>query len=194
MLLVVALGLSVVDGQKTSFKIARGTPRSIISTRAVGAADSNDGQYIATGNEGRYVRSGNEGQYFGKDDARYDHIETKSGQHTVEKRNEYVARAKIQKSPAYRFAKTAFKQPVIATTAATTLPPTETPRPLPPIKQQPRFIKAQPRIIPTQPRLVTAKPFQPLATTKKVNLDKNGQEWLILRNKNEVHQDGYHSL
>lgn len=185
---MVALGIFDVDGQKTSFKIARGTPRSIIKARAIGPVDPNNGQYIATGNEGRYVRSGTEGQYFGKNDAKYDHVDVK--------KTEYVGRAKIQKSPTYRISKTAFKAPITSTTPPTTPLPTQPPQPLPLFKVQPRLIKAKPRIIPTQPRLVTAQSFQTpaIATTKKVNLDQNGQEWLILRTKNEVHQDGYHSL
>lgn len=187
------VGIIVVDGQRSSFKIARGTPRAIIKARAIAGGDSNNGQYFA-GNEGRYVRSGNEGQYVGRQDDRYDHIVAKASQ----EKKEYVGRAKLQKTASYRFGKTAFKQTFVTTTPPPTLPPaTEPPKPLPRlITTQPRFITAQPRLITAQPRLVTAQPFKLPITTKKISHvnPQNGQEWLIIRHKNEVNQDGYHSL
>lgn len=204
MFLVVTCGIFNADGQRTSFKIARGTPKSIINgtpkstlsgtpksiikPRAIGPADPNSGQYVA-GAEGRYVRSDNEGQYVANNDDRYDHVDVKYKEE-AEKKNQYFGRAKLQKTSAYRFGKTAFKQPIYTTT--TTLPPpTEPPRPLP------RLLTAQPRIITNQPKLIpTQPPFRLPQTTKRINLvtPQNAQEWLIIRNKNEVNQNGYHSL
>lgn len=191
-LLVVAFGILDVNGQRTSFKLARGTPRtvttqtrSVVKTRAISPASANSGKYVS-GNDGRYVRSGNEGQYVPNNDDKYDHVDVK-----------YVGDKKLPKlqKSTYKIGKTAFalaKQAIITAKAIpftttpdyiSTEPPTAAPRL---ITTQPRFNNHQ------QSRLVTTQPFRPPLTTSRSS--DQPQEWLIIRSKNEVNQDRYHSL
>lgn len=191
-LLVVAFGILDVNGQRTSFKLARGTPRtvttqtrSVVKTRAISPASSNSGQYVS-GNEGRYVRSGNEGQYVPNNDDKYDHVDVK-----------YVGDKKLPKlqKSTYKIGKTAFALAKQAIITAKAIPFTTTPDYIPtePPTAAPRLITTQPRFNNhQQSRLVTTQPFSPPLTTSRS--PDQPQEWLIIRSKNEVNQDRYHSL